>query len=169
MAGNSKYANIFWHQGIKIFEESLLKTEPGRIRVRHLENDVTKALLNVFQHCSKKVLATFLSLISVKQSADTFEFDFQITHTLKYRSKRERIMLSVISAATARKSDPNYKVEQSQPDACLFNKDTAILIEAKTQSPLIFEQVDNHVKHYFGSATKESISFGIFFRAIPKT
>jgi len=135
----------------------MLKTGPGRIRIQHLENDVTKALLNVFQHCSKKVLATFLSLISVKQSADTFEFDFQITDTLKYRSKRERIMLSVISAATARKSDPNYKVEQSQPDACLFNKDTAILIEAKTQSPLIFEQVDNHIKHYFGSATKESI------------
>ena len=37
------------------------------------------------------------------------------------------------------------------------NKDTAILIEAKTQSPLIFEQVDNHIKHYFGSATKERI------------
>jgi len=42
----------------KNIEEGLLKTDPGRIRIRHLENDVTKALLNVFQHCSKKVLAT---------------------------------------------------------------------------------------------------------------
>lgn len=39
-----KYSNIFWHQGVKIFEENLLKTQKGRIRIDHLENDVTKPI-----------------------------------------------------------------------------------------------------------------------------
>jgi hypothetical protein len=84
---DSKYSNIFWHQGVKIFEEELLKTEKGRIRVSRLENDVTKALLNVFQHGSKKLLGTFLQSIGVKQAPETFEFDFQVTDTEKYRRK----------------------------------------------------------------------------------
>jgi len=151
----SKYLNIFWHQGVKIFEEELLKTEKGRARISHLENDVTKSLLNVFQHSSKKVLSTFLRLIDVKQAPETFEFDFQVTDTFKYRQKNERIMLSLISAATQTKTDPKYGVERSQPDACLFNKDTAILIEAKTQSPLISEQVESHIRHFLGTATKQ--------------
>ena len=51
-----KYSNIFWHQGVKIFEEELIGNKKGRVKISHLENDVTKALLNVFQHCSRKVL-----------------------------------------------------------------------------------------------------------------
>lgn len=42
----------------------------------------------------------------------------------------------------------------SQPDACIYNQNTAILIEVKTQSPLINEQVENHIRYYLGSATK---------------
>lgn len=154
---DSKYSNIFWHQGVKIFEKDLLKTEKGRIRVSHLENDVTKSLLNVFQHGSKKLLGTFLKLIDVKQAPETFEFDFQVTDTYKYRQKNDRIMLSIISAGTQTKSDLKYRAERSQPDACIFNKDTAILIEAKTQSPLISEQVESHIKHFLGTATKHRI------------
>jgi len=153
----SKYSNIFWHQGVKIFEEEFLKTEKGETRISHLENDVTKALLNVFQHSGKRLLGIFLRLIDVKQSPETFDFDFQVTDTYKYRRKNERIMLSIISAATQTKSDPKYRVERSLPDACIFNKDTVILIEAKTQSPLISEQLESHIKHFLGSATKQRI------------
>ena len=51
-----KYSNIFWHQGVKVFKETVLKSKQGQIKVAHLENDVTKALINLFQHCSPKVL-----------------------------------------------------------------------------------------------------------------
>ena len=55
-----KYSNIFWHQGVKIFEEDVLKSEKGRIRVTHQENDVTKALINVLEHSkSQKVAPVF--------------------------------------------------------------------------------------------------------------
>ena len=66
-------------------------------------------------------------------------------------------MLSIISASTKSKSDPSYLVDKSMPDACIFNKDTAILIESKTQSPLVYEQIEAHINHFFGSVTKKPI------------
>ncbi len=49
---NPKYSNIFWHQGVKIFEETVLKSKQDQIKVAHLENDVTKAR-NPACHCAK--------------------------------------------------------------------------------------------------------------------
>ncbi len=154
---NAKYSNIFWHQGIKIFEENLLKTEKGRLKISHLENDVTKSLLNIFQHCDKKTLQSFFKLIGVKDAAESFEFDFQVTNTSKYRIAKNRIMLSIVSSSTPIKSDSSYVVDYSIPDACIFNNNTAILVESKTQSPLLTEQLENHVRQYLGSATNKKL------------
>ena len=93
---NPKYSNIFWHQGIKIFEENLLKTDTGRIKVEHLENDVTKALLNLFEHCSPIVLKSFLNLISIKEPAHAFSFEFQVTDSSNYKKIRNRIFLAIV-------------------------------------------------------------------------
>ena len=171
-----KYSNIFWHQGIKIFEQSFLKSTAGRIRMEHLENDVTKALLNLFQHCSGKVLGAFLSLLGVKGRSETFDFDFQITGESSFSQKPHKIMLALISSSTRKASDPSYVVEQSRPDACIYNKDTAILIEAKTQAPLVTEQLESHIRHYLGSGTIErtitweaiSEKFGIIRKRLPR-
>jgi hypothetical protein len=62
---DSKYSNIFWHQGVKVFSEQILQTESNKVKISHLENDVTKSLLNLFQHCSNKVLKAFLSLLNI--------------------------------------------------------------------------------------------------------
>ena len=69
---NPKYSNIFWHQGVKIFEEEILKSKKGRVKVAHLENDVTKAFINLFQHCSPKALSNFLQMIPVKEAPDRY-------------------------------------------------------------------------------------------------
>jgi hypothetical protein len=151
-----RYSNIFCHQGVKIFEEKVLNTEKGRIRVDHLENDVTKALLNLFEHCSGGVLKSFLNLINVKDAPGSFEFAFQVTNKNNYRQHRKKIMLCIVSDYTQQKSDGSYSTNFSIPDACIFNSHTAILIEAKTQSPLIEEQIDSHIKNYLGSDTKKS-------------
>lgn len=50
-----KYSNIFFHQGVKVFENSVFESKQGQIKVAHLENDVTKALINLFQRCSSVV------------------------------------------------------------------------------------------------------------------
>ena len=150
---NPKYSNIFWHQGIKIFEENLLKTDTGRIKIEHLENDVTKALLNLFEHCSPIVLKSFLNLISIKEPAHAFSFEFQVTDSSNYKQRRNRIFLAIVTESTAVKSDPLYNKAMTRPDACIYSESTAILIETKTQSPLIQEQVDNHIKQFLGTAT----------------
>ncbi len=152
---NPKYSNIFWHQGIKIFEENLLKTDTGRIKIEHLENDVTKALLNLFEHCSPIVLKSFLNLISIKEPAHAFSFEFQVTDSSNYKQRRNRIFLAIVTESTAVKSDPSYNKAMTRPDACIYSENTAILIETKTQSPLIQEQVDNHIKQFLGTATKK--------------
>ncbi|GEM_PF-1312654 len=150
-----KYSNLFWHQGVKVFEERLLKTAGGKIRIDHLENDVTKSLLNVFQHGDKKILGRFLKMIGNHQSPDSFEFDFQVTDSKTYRHKKERIMLAIVSSSTKTHQNPDYGVDKGIPDACIFNNDTAVLIEVKTQSPLVPEQIASHIKQFLGSATRK--------------
>jgi len=150
---DSKYSNIFWHQGVKVFSDQLLKTETGKVKISHLENDVTKSLLNLFQHCSGKILKTFLKLLDINDNPNTFESIFQVTNQHNFFSKKNRIMLCIISTDTPKKSDPNYNVSKSIPDGCLFNRNTAILIEVKTQSPLIEEQIEAHIKQHLKTAT----------------
>jgi len=152
---NPKYSNIFWHQGIKVFEETVLKSKQGQIKVAHLENDVTKALINLFQHCSPKVLRDFLQMIPVKEAPEAFQFDFQVTDTISYRQKANRVMLSIISASTQIKSNSYHTFKKSIPDACIYSGNTSILIEAKTQGPLFTGQIETHIKNYLGTANKQ--------------
>ena len=56
----TKYNNIFWYQGLKAFDEERLKSTDSQLKISHLENDVTKSLLNVFQPADKKYLQKFL-------------------------------------------------------------------------------------------------------------
>ena len=66
-------------------------------------------------------------------------------------------MLSIIGASCNEISVPGYDIRNSIPDACIHNNETAILIEAKTQSPLIRQQLDAHIRTYLGSATSQRI------------
>ncbi len=169
----SKYSNIFWHEGVKIFGERMALSEAGRLRIDHLENDVTKALLNCFEHGTEAILGGFLRLLRVKDAPASFTLDFQVTDMTAYRTQPRRVMLVIKAGATPTKSDPSYNVAASRPDACIANDRTAILIEVKTQSPLVTEQVDSHIRHYLGTATEtreltwEEISDA--FRAIERT
>jgi len=61
--------------------------------------------------------------------------------------------LAIVTESTKTISAPSYNKSISRPDACIHSENTAILIEAKTQSPLIQEQNDNHIKHFLGTAT----------------
>ncbi len=149
-----KYSNLFWHEGVRIFEERMLETAKGQLRIRHLENDVTKALLNVFEHGSDGILRAFLRLVGVRDAPASFQYDFQVTDTEAYRQQPRRMMLSIIADSTQVTSNPRYRVDTSRPDGCIFNERSAILIEVKTQSPLVEEQIEGHIRGYLGSATE---------------
>ena len=153
-----KHSNPFWHEGVKIFEERMLETAKGQLRIRHLENDVTKALLNVFEHGTEGVLHSFLRLVGVSDAPASFQYDFQVTDTEAYRRQPRRMMLCIIADSTQVTSNPSYSVDTSRPDGCIFNERTAILIEVKTQSPLVEEQIEGHIRCYLGSATERRTS-----------
>ena len=76
-----KYSNIFWHQGVKVFEEDIINSEKGRIRVAHLENDVTKTLINYFGANTTKKTITWESIsrklksIAINDPLDKFLVD----------------------------------------------------------------------------------------------
>jgi hypothetical protein len=169
----TKYSNIFWHEGVKIFSDRMLDTAGGQQRIAHLENDVTKALLNLFEHGSSAFLKSFLRMLHVNDAPESFSFDFQVTDMEACRRQPRRIMLVIMAASTPTKSDPSYRVTASRPDGCIANDRTAILIEVKTQSPLVIEQLDSHIRHYLGTATEtprltwEDISDN--FRTLVKT
>ncbi len=150
-----KYKNIFWHQGVKVFENQVLEGKTGQIKVAHLENDVTKALLNLFDHCGPAVLKSFLQILNIKQAPGAFNFGFQVSDTNAYRRHPKRIMLAIISADTQKKPANSYSVTKGRPDACIYSQDTAILIESKTQSPLNPKQIQMYIKHFLGTATRE--------------
>ena len=96
-------------------------------------------------------------MIGVRQNPDAFAFDFQVTDTEYLRQKPNRMMLSIVSSSTKKISNPSYQVVQSVPDACIHSHDTAILIEAKTQSPLVEEQIESHIRQYLGTATRNKV------------
>ena len=79
-----KYSNIFWHQGVKVFEDGILKSQKGQIKVAHLENDITKAMLNLYEHCSPNVLKAFLHMIGIKQAPGAFGLKFQVADTQSF-------------------------------------------------------------------------------------
>lgn len=50
-----KFRNIFWHEGAKLYDEKDIEKDKKILKkVEHLENDVTKSLLNVLENNEKK-------------------------------------------------------------------------------------------------------------------
>jgi hypothetical protein len=145
-----KYSNIFWHQGVKPLQD--INGKINEHRIQHLENDVTKALFNIFEHCSKTVLESFLKLIGVKGNPTSFSYKFQVENNLKFFDHPQRIMLSIVADSANLRSGIEKKY--TRPDGAIYNDSTVILIESKTQSALDSKQIESHIRYYLGTATE---------------
>jgi hypothetical protein len=152
---DKRYSNLFWHQGVKLFEEEFLKKKEGQIKIAHLENDVTKALFNLFQYCNKKLLKSFLKMLNIHDEPSLFNFEFQVFDTKKFRDRQNRIMISIISSSTPQVVAESNFLKKTIPDGAIYNDHTVILIESKTQSALNLSQIEAHVKNFLGTATLE--------------
>ena len=119
-----KYSNIFWHEGVRVLSEKELQTPKGSVRIKHLENDVTKALINVFEHTSGAALKAFLKMIGIRDAPNTFRYDCQITEENKFSSLDHRLMLSIIASDCPRISNPSYNPKTSRPDAAIRPSNT---------------------------------------------
>ena len=63
---HTKYSNIFWHEGVKIFEERRLDTAKGLLR-------------------------SFLRMLHLKDAPESLTLDFQVTDTETYRRQPRSI------------------------------------------------------------------------------
>jgi hypothetical protein len=163
-----KYKNIFWHQGINIYDtEEIEKNKKILNAVRHLENDVTKSFLNVIGNTDRKVIDALIEkIININNVSIKFspiiEYGFQITDSdkEKYRNHQNKFLLKLISKLTPKLSGSAEDGDRiSIPDGAIYDKSTVILIETKTQSPLYENQVKRHIKNYAPDAIEIEITW----------
>jgi hypothetical protein len=155
-----KYQNIFWHQGVKFFDDTDIKDKKTLLEIDHFENDVTKCFLNVLQHCDPIVIHAIMDLINQKNKSNivlksTIRYEFQIKSKQKFRTHPIQFLLRIISTLTPLNSTgPDILSEFSIPDGAIYDTNTVLLFEAKTQSPLLNTQIKNHIANYVPQATE---------------
>lgn len=163
-----KFKNIFWHQGVKFYDPEEVEKAPGLLlKVDQLENDVTKNLLNVFEHTDRKVFEKFIELLNKKIGTisdvkrhlyfrDPVSFDFQIYEgENKFRKYQNKYLLVLKSRLTKdRKASGRDKKRKSIPDGVIHDGNTVILIEAKTQSPVDKSQLERHKDNFVPGANE---------------
>ncbi|MFA7304025.1 MAG: hypothetical protein WC015_05925, partial [Methanoregula sp.] len=157
-----KYQNIFWHQGIKIYEDNEIKDKKNLQAIDHLENDVTKSFLNILQYTDPIVIKTIIENINRKNNTTVslkskIQYDFQITDKSIFTRYPHKFFLTIISQLTPiDPKDAKFVNEWSIPDAAIFDDETVLLIEVKTQSPLSISQIQSHIANFVPNATEIS-------------
>ena len=153
-----KFRNLFWHEGAKAYNEKELDRK-AKEKIRALENDVTKALLNIIEYCphARKELLVCLAGKNIKPEG--VQVDFQITDKEKFKNRAEKIMLR-LDSMLSEETKPDDSERDSRPDGAIYGDGWAVLIEAKTQSKFDEDQFRRHKRNYMGvDAQKERITW----------
>lgn len=167
---NDRYGNIFWHQGEKVFDENEAERDSKvKKRIDQLENNITKCLLNLIEASEMDIKRNFISFLqkkipgSIMPEPSELQFELQVQNKNKFRDYKNKYMVALISNALTPQELKEYedakesgKNQESIPDAAIFDHETVILIEAKTQSPLRDEQIKRHIANYFGEGACKS-------------
>ena len=109
MIKHSPYRNIFvYFRG----------TATDQIQAdRQLEDNLTKSLINLFEHSNKNILKDFLNSYGIIISSDDIIYDLQVANS------------------------------GSRPDALIRSNEYDIFIESKYGAPFDSEQLQNHIKN----------------------
>ncbi len=119
---------------------------------RQLENNTTKALINVLEHCAPVVATKFLEWLGVVGTG-CIEFELQRKTISKgeLKNKEQHLFLGIVqlkdnnSSVDQKKPGSAPKDEASVPDAWIYGDDFVILIESKVEGDLIQAQVERHL------------------------
>ncbi|MCE5251230.1 hypothetical protein LLG96_13520 [bacterium] len=117
---------------------------------RQLEDNTTKALINVLEHCSQTVLQKFLEWLGIVAIGKTnFELQRKTIGDAKIKGKSKKLLLGLVPEQSAKQptseniSDrednrkdikegiKNDSREDSRPDAWIYGDNYVILIESK--------------------------------------
>ena len=109
MIKQSPYRNIFvYFRGAAVNQTQV---------DRQLEDNITKSLINLFEHSDKNLLKDFLNNIGITISPDNVIFDLQVANP------------------------------ESRPDALIRTNEYDIYVESKYEAPLDDVQLQKHIKH----------------------
>jgi hypothetical protein len=128
-----------------------------------IENNVTKALVNVLQHSPRELTDGFFRLID-----NTLEFnkDNRYSYTIQVTDKMDEVGLKGyllgIAEDTRETYTSDYTKKKSIPDAAIVSADVAILIETKIGNNVLLDtaQIEKHQEKFHESQVcEESIQF----------
>jgi hypothetical protein len=125
---------------------------------QQLEDNTTKALINVLENCNRKVVNAFLEHINIKLSkSDQIQFDLQ-NPTIgieKIFNKNQKILLAIVENDLPKNKSILEELNElrifpkgdSRPDGWIYGQDFVVLIESKVgESPLEPKQMEKHWK-----------------------
>ncbi len=121
-----------------------------------LENNTTKALINTLYYSDPNVCKDFIShflKISIDDSTIKYTLQKQTIGTQKIQQKKNRILLGICPQLLSSEKDlvdsneeifSKLDLQDSIPDAWIWDKDNAILIESKTRMKFDKDQLRRH-------------------------
>lgn len=128
------------------------KTE-GRTREQQLENNTTKALINVLENASGQVTGPFLEWLGI-QTAEKPAFSLQRPPLPPaiLRRKSRRLLLAIVPkrASFSPEGHESGVLGGSRPDAWIVGSDFVVAIESKVAGVLDERQMQRHFAELFG-------------------
>ncbi|MDQ0163967.1 hypothetical protein [Aeribacillus alveayuensis] len=148
----SIYKNIFhYYRG---------QTRNGSEEIKQLqiENNTTKAFINVLQHSSPMLTMRFLDWLGLyTKETDKFEYMYQVSNEL-HRKTPQAVVVGIADTKEVKHTSQNKKY--NIPDGAILSNSVSILIETKIglNSYLNIDQLEGHKKRFaIGQEVQENI------------
>jgi hypothetical protein len=137
----SIYQNIFHYY------RGQTKNKDEGSSILQIENNVTKALLNLLQHSSRRLTENFLEFVGIPFCKDnTYEYRYQVNGSLDKITKVAMVLGISESNEIKRGEIKTYNI----PDGAIVSEDVSLLIENKIgyNSYLMKEQLEGHKRNF---------------------
>jgi hypothetical protein len=120
---------------------------------RQLENNTTKALINVLEHCAPAVTIKFLGWLGV-DATEPIKYELQRAKisTGKIEDKKQRFLIGLVASTSGEVFGEQNKLDKTEaareciPDAWIYGNDFVVLIESKITGSLNPEQTQNELQ-----------------------
>ena len=136
-----------FHHNIFYFYKGSQKDDSER--TRQLEDNTTKALINILENIDQEIVVKFLYYIGLSSfKINNIQYCLQRNNIGKssLRRKKELVLLAIVpekkNILPISYKNKNY----SRPDAWIYNDDFAILLESKVVGCLDYSQMREHYK-----------------------
>lgn len=137
----SIYENIFHYY------RGQTKNSSEETNILQVENNVTKAFINVLQHSSPELTLAFIKLLdSNNVSMENYEYRYQVSSPL---SKLTPIA-AIVGIAESKKIVPGKPRKYGIPDGAIISNEISLLIENKIgyNTYLELEQLERHKSNF---------------------